>query len=194
MEAQPDRPARKRWNWWKIGFFVSLLAFEVAREIAVLANDRDASAGVLASVSSFSGFTAAEGRWVRIDGGDKLIPAAVRIECWQERGECTEASATANEGYFHAPTMETFKARFLPQAIEYENDNPVCAHYSVRIDLRLQKTFAVRERTSDKSPMCKGMERRMEMQLGDGFDATDNPLEGHFVPVLNIVIAIAKLF
>lgn len=44
------------------------------------------------------------------------------------------------------PTVVRFDARCSLEAVSYENGNPDCARYSVRIDLRLKKVIAVRDR------------------------------------------------
>lgn len=132
---------------------------------------------------STSGWTAAEGSWRRIDNGGKLIPTTARIECHQAEGECTEVSVHVDDDSVWSPDMETFKAQFTPDAITYDNNSPTCVHYSIRIDLKLRKVFGVRERTSNKSDLCKHLEQRIEMQLADGWDLNDKPMEGHFVPV-----------
>ena len=183
-----------RWNWWKIGFFVALIAFEIAREFAVLSFAEGASPSVLADVAHFGDYTTARGRWRRIDGGDRLSPTTVTIECRQDIGKCIEASTWVNDKFVGAPELDWFDADFKAEAISYENDLPKCAKYSVRIDLKLDKVFAVRERKEEaKDAACAKLERRIEMQLGDGFDAEDNSINDHFVPVFQIIAAVAKL-
>jgi hypothetical protein len=189
-----ELPRLKRLNWWKIGFFCALLAFEVTREIAVIEAAGGPTVSVLATVTSFNGWTTAQGSWRRIDGGGKLVPVAVRIECDRERGQCTEATVNVFDNSVSAPVVERFDARFTPDAISYENNSPICVHYSTRIDLRLEKVISVRQRTADKSEICNTMEQRVEMQLADGWDSTDDGLKGHFVPVLSLLRALLQLF
>lgn len=193
MDAQSaDAPTRKRRNWWKIAFFVALFAFEVAREMAVLASAQKPSIITLASVFTYNGWTVAEGLWTRIDGGEKLIPSLVRIECDQDQGECKEVSVNVYNQSVFAPHLSIYKAAFTPDSITYENTEPSCVRYNTRIDLKLKKTISVRERTANKSKACNHMERRMEMQLGNGWDLTDNSLKEHFVPVLSVLKAIIE--
>lgn len=184
-------PAKPRWNWWKIGFFIALFAFELTREYAVLAEAQGAMPNAFANVYGTEGYAAAQGQWTRIDGGDRLVPATVTIQCRQERGECIEVSTMVYDDYVSAPDVDLFRASFSPQAVTYENDIPECARYSVRIDLRLQQVLAARERKErPTNPACANMERRIEMRLADSNDSRPNALDGHFVPLIRIVAAI----
>jgi hypothetical protein len=189
-----DTPRSGRFNWWKIGFFVALFAFEVAREAAVLASAEEPSLVTKASVFTFGDWTVAEGRWRRIDGGEELVPTAVRIECYQDRGECTEVSVNVHDNSVWSPDMETFKAQFAADAITYENQSPTCVHYTIRIDRRLKKVIGVRERTEDKREECQRLEQRIEMQLGDGWEVSPNSLKGHFVPLFSLLASVLQAF
>jgi hypothetical protein len=197
MTEQSERAAQS-WRGgkgWKIAFFVALLAFEVAREWAVIASFQQPTLLVRARVFEWGGFVTAEGRWNRIDGGEALIPVAVRIDCRQDRQECVETTVQIWDGEVHAPDVTTFEARFSPDAVAYENNQPGCVRYFVRIDLKLKKVLNVRERKANDDPNCRLIERapRIEMQLGDGWTKVNNPLEGHFVPVLATVFAALRL-
>lgn len=191
MATVAETPKWRRLNWWKFGFFVALFAFEVAREIAVLASAARPMLMGHASVFTFGGWTAAEGRWRRIDGGEKLMPVLVRIECDKDRGDCIEVTVNVDENTVWSPDIGTFKAQFGPDAITYENKSPRCVDYTVRIDLKLQKVLAVRERKANVSD-CPKMEQRIEMQLADAWDLSENNLEGHFVPILSALRWVAS--
>ena len=186
-----DTPKKRRVNGWKVGFFVALFAFEVTREFAVLVSNEKPRLSAQAIVYEFKGWVTAQGRWVRIDGGVELLPVAVTIKCRPERGECIEATVNVNDMRVGVPEMTTYPAQFSPDAVVYNNTFPVCAHYRTRIDLRLKKVLSVRERTGDKSKLCEGTEERIEMQLADGWKP-ERPLEGHFLPVLQAVSAVAN--
>lgn len=189
-----DPPAKSRRNWWKVAFFVSLFALELAREIAVLAVAAGASPNASAIVFSLGGYVKAQGSWKRIDGGGPLMPTTVTIECRRETGKCVEASTSIHDEYVYAPELDWFDATFSQDAVSYENDSPACTRYSVRLDLKLQKVFAVRERKENAThPICANLERRMEMQLGDGFDSKRDTWGGHFVPILSAISALAKI-
>jgi hypothetical protein len=56
-----------------------------------------------------------------------------------------------SELYVYAPQLDWFDATFAADAVTYENNVPECARYSVRIDLKLSKAFAVRERKTAPS-------------------------------------------
>jgi hypothetical protein len=142
------------------------------------------------------GYTMAKGRWTRIDGGSPLLPGATLIQCDEERAQCVEATASMFDGYVSDPDVNTYDAKFTPDAINYENEGPICARYSVRLDLKLKKVFAVRERKplDPKFPQCRNLEQRMEMTLGDGYQKEEDPTRGHFVPVIKLLAGAFKLF
>lgn len=179
---------KRQRNWWKLAFFVALIAFEIAREIAVLASAQGAQPNTTARLINYGGYFRAQGSWRRIDGGGALVPGTVTIECQRETGRCLEASVMVSEQYVYAPEIDWFNARFSPDAVSYENDRPDCARYSVRLDLKMQKVFAVRDRKENPSnPNCANLERRIEMQLGNGFESSRTQLGGHFVPIIGAI-------
>lgn len=180
------RPGR---NWWKVGFILALLAFEVAREAAVLASAEKATPLVTAQVYTWGDNVTAQGTWTRIDGGDSLVPGTVKIECWRDSRRCLEASVMINKRRVFAPDLDWFDATFSPDSVTYQNDNPKCVKYSVRIDLQLKKAFAVRQRKDSVDPDCAYLENRIEMQITSG-EAWTDPLRGHFVPLLQLLGAV----
>lgn len=196
-DVETPRPSWwRRRNWWKIGFFVMLALFEIAREVAVIASDPPPNIATTAMVTSVMGSTSAKGRWKRLDGGTKLLPGATAIECQQDSGQCVEANISLYNGYWNEPDITTYDARFTSDAISYENDDPLCARYSVRVDLKLEKVFAVRERKpiAAQRPECKTLEPRIEMTLGNGVVEDESGLGGHFVPLLSAVVWLVKGF
>lgn len=187
----PDARPKSRRNWWKIAFFIALLAFELTREIAVLESAQGAQPNTNSHLFSYGGYVRTQGSWKRIDGGGALVPGTVTIECQRETGRCLEASVMVSKQYVYAPEIDWFDARFSPDAVSYENDRPDCARYSVRLDLKMQKVFAVRDRKENPSnPNCANLERRIEMQLGDGFESSRSQLGGHFVPIIGAIAAL----
>lgn len=187
---QPAESKRKR-NGWKIAFLVMLILFEIAREWAVIVSFQAAQPNATAHVFSSEGYTVAQGRWKRIDGGSPIVPSIVTIDCRRELGKCVEATTTMSELYVYAPQLDWFDATFAADAVTYENDVPECARYSVRIDLKLSKAFAVRERKSaPANPECAKLEPRVEMQMADGYDSAKNPADGHLVPVFAAIRAV----
>lgn len=66
-ESAESKSWLKRRNWWKIGFFVMLVAFEFMREIAVLSANSPPAISGNAFVSELGPFVMARGRWVRLD-------------------------------------------------------------------------------------------------------------------------------
>ncbi|MFX4087500.1 hypothetical protein ACKU27_20640 [Sphingobium yanoikuyae] len=194
-QSVPTGKVTKSRNWWKIGFFVALFAFEVTREIAVLEASAEIQPNTMYHLYNSSELVSAEGSWKRIDGGGKLIGSSVKIECWSEKGICLEAYANARDGFVYAPNIDWFDANFTREAVTYENTVPECASYSVRIDLKMKKVFAVRDKKPDaKGELCGPLEQRVEMQLADGYESKTEPLKGHFVPVLSVLATIIRSF
>lgn len=193
-----EAEVRKNWwqrrNWWKIGFFVMLVLFEFTREWAVLASNNNSRIAVAANVANVGTYTTATGQWVRTDGGGRLVPTAVLIECDQDRAECMEVSTHLATGYVGTPTIDRFQAQFAPDIISYENDNPRCAHYTVRIDLKLEKVIALRKRKDGPfEATCDLLEDRVEMTLADSSDQIEDPFEGHFVPLMSGLAGLVKM-
>lgn len=191
---QTEKPKARR-NWWKIGFFVALLAFEVTREIAVIEGSAEAQPNAYFSMFNAGTFATAEGSWKRIDGGEKLMPTTVRIQCWRDQGSCIEAYSSVMNGYFYPPDIDYFDAKFDGDAITYDNQSPKCASYSVRLDFKLKKVIAVRTKKPDApKPDCNVLsDGRVEMQLANSYEYR-NPAEGHFVPVISALGAILGWF
>lgn len=100
-----------------------------------------------------------------------------------------------SDGFVYAPELDWFDAEFAPDAVSYVNDVPNCVRYAVRLDLKMEKVIAVRDRKpSPTDARCSNMEQRIEMQLGDGYEPGKPALDGHFVPLFSIIAAMAKLF
>lgn len=186
-----NQPAKARRNWWKPAFFVVLIAFEIARESAVVSAAAGPVPNTFARIYSSDGFVTAEGTWKRIDGGGELVPSTVSIECRQQTGQCLEATTSIYDDHVFPPDLSYSRATFAEDSVSYVNDFPSCATYSVRIDLRMKKAFAVREKKANVSnPDCSRLEERIEMQLANGRDIKKDPLNGHFVPIFRLLSAI----
>jgi len=191
------KPPRKRRNWWKIGFFVMLIAFELAREVAVIGSDQQAQPNASKLVFTFDNgrYITASGRWKRSDGGDRLQPGTVTIECRRDRGQCVEAMVNSIDTSYFAPTLDWFDATFTDRGVRYVNDNAACARYEVVIDTVQKRAFATRERKPNPAnPMCKNLEDRIAMELGDGFEPVSDSLKGHSAPLFQIIIGVFKAF
>lgn len=184
-------------NWWKISFFimtifflVMLISLELMREIIVIDSKHYISMPMGTSTFQSGNTTFAYGSWVRTNTGPELVPAAIRIQCVLREQRCYEISSSVFEGTLTQPNFAWYPAIFSSDVITYENDDPMCVHYSVRIDLKQKAVFAVREIKvrANSNPSCKMMnlESRIEMKLGDGFKPY-NPTNGHFTPLLNFL-------
>lgn len=178
-------PTKRRFNWWKLGFFVMLVVFEVTREWAVVAQNEPIGVGATPFIGRLQNVVTAEGRWRRIDDGSSPLGInGVTIECWQNEGKCHEASVMAWDRSVSSPEMSTYDAKFTDDAVTYTNNDASCVAYSVRIDLKLKKVFGTREVKPDATdPNCARLERRIEMTFGNGYDLPDATRD-HFLPVL----------
>ncbi len=178
-------------NWWKWGCILSLLAFEGAREIIVM-QDKRARFHPTSQIFTLEGYTVAKGQWLRTDGGEALAPQLVKFQCDESRKECIGAGAMDFDGTVMHPEIDIFTATFSDGIISFTDDAPVCVFTHYRIDTKLEKAFAVREkRKNPEKPLlgsCDNMENRVEMTLGSSLDLPErSPTEGHFVPIASVL-------
>ena len=193
--ADDSASSLKRLNWWKISFFVTLLAFEIVREAFVISSSAEAQPNGLATVFRHGGYVAARGTWKRIDGGSHLSPVTASIDCREETGTCIEATTGMSEHYVYPPEIDIHRATFAADAVTFVNDVPDCARYTVRIDTELKTAFSVRQRKENPvNPRCKDIEERIEMQLADGFEFDPAKYDDHFLPLVRIVKVLTDLF
>ena len=108
-------------NWWKIAFFVSLVAFELAREFAVLSTSSRAYPSVTERVFRSGEYTNVEGRWLRTDGGEALVPQAIRIDCYASKLEYYEAGYQINGQSVSSVGFEIHAAEFTEGSISFVN-------------------------------------------------------------------------
>lgn len=182
-------------NWWKLAFFSALVAFEVAREIAVMGVNQSVSIGGSGDVLQFGDYVIAQGAWRRTDKGEHLSPVAISIECSSAAATCTEATATVMNLYLSPPDVSTYAAKFSENEIFYVNNNPACVRYTNKIDLQLNKVFTLREAKNTNEEVCKAIEPRVEMELTAGYKAgKPDPLEEHFLPVFSAVAYVLEAF
>jgi len=173
MTASPMTPeagGKAGRNWWKLAFFVALIAFEFTREIAVL-KAHQPMGGQMFSMGHYGSLIHAEGQWFRSDGGSPLLPGTVSIDCFQEWNTCIEsATILDNSGFISANTSTDLYEieRIDETGVTYVGD-ALCATYRARIDLQQKRVFATRTiKDGASGPMCSTLEKRLEMQLGDG--------------------------
>lgn len=192
-----DHAIKSRFNWWMLAFLVSLLAFEIMRELLVIAtNEPKVGDNLVIHGNDSLGYASARGQWVRSDGGSPILPGTVTIDCFKQENMCIEASSTYMPNSRSAPIfVETFKpTEFDASGVTYENDEPGCAKYTVRIDLAQKRVLATRTRKANSSmPNCAKLEERVAMELGSGFDQINsNWMSNHFLPVFNTIRAFNK--
>lgn len=182
-------PSFVRLNYWKIMFFIAIIAFEIAREMAVLFAYEPAKPNVYKSVYSVDGYIGAKGTWVRSGNGSPITPNAVTISCIKELSECVVATVNSfNKSYF-APDIQTFDAKFYPDGASYINDRPLCTTIKVYINTSQERVIASRIRKSGPLPKeeCEDeMESEVNMELSNP-PISHLDFDGHFVPLLNIL-------
>lgn len=100
-----------------------------------------------------------------------------------------------NELWVFEPNMQTFDARFTPDSITFADESAACATLKFRVDFAMKKVNAIREKKGhpDKGFPCEKMESRLDLTLADsGYDTPD--IGNHFVPVISLLLAVAKVF
>ncbi|MBJ7441542.1 hypothetical protein EPO44_18475 [bacterium] len=194
-----DEEGPKSWwhrrNWWKMGFFTALIAFEIAREIIVVQADAQAQPNVNFNLFRYQDFTAATGVWKRTDKNEKMTPTVIKIECEQSRGSCTMVDTHMNELWVFEPNIQTFDARFTSDSITFADESAACVTLKFRVDFAMKKVNAIREKkvNPDKGFPCDKMEDRLDLTLADsGYDTPD--IGEHFVPLISGLLAVTKLF
>lgn len=186
---------KRRPVWWIVALTITLIAFEIAREGWVMAENQPVVSGNLSIAGSASeGFVIARGTWKRSDNGSPMVPGATEIRCDKSLNICVEATSTvASESRYMFMSVDFFTpTEFSDSAVAYENDNPLCAKYAVRVDLAQKRVMATRERKENpKLEQCKDLEQRIAMELGDGHEALGNFkwMESHFLPIARLVRA-----
>jgi hypothetical protein len=194
-----DEEAPKSWwrrrNWWKMGFFTALIAFEIAREIIVVQADAQAEPNVNFNLFRYQDFTAAAGGWKRTDKDEKMTPTVIKIECEQSRGTCTMVDTHMYKLCVFEPNIQTFDARFTPDGITFADESAACTTLKFRVDFSMKKVNAIREKkvNPDKGFSCDNLEDRLDLTLADsGYDTPD--IGKHFVPLISALLTVAKLF
>lgn len=179
-----------------IALVISLTAFEVAREGWVIAENEPVFGGMFTLTGSADqGFVIASGTWKRSDEGSPMVPGVTEIRCLKYLDICIEATANVSAG---SRSMFMYMDLFSPtefsdSAVAYENDNPQCAKYSVRIDLAQNRVTATRARKENPElETCKTLEPRIAMELGNGYETVSNAkwMENHFLPLAKIARAL----
>lgn len=178
-----------------VALVISLIAFEIAREGWVIAENRPVSTGTFSLTGSASeGFVIANGTWKRSDGGARIVPGVTEIRCVKPMNLCIEATSIVPSGSnFMSMNVDLFiVSEFSDTAVTYRNDIPQCATYSVRIDLAQKRVTATRDRRPDPElESCKLMEPRVAMELRDGYEGLTDAkwMDDHFLPLVKMVRA-----
>ena len=178
----------ERRNWWKIGFWLALLAFEITREFAVVVSQSPPFLGGAFFIETVRpGRVIASGKWERIDGGEPILPVLTSIDCKQELGSCVIAETVLwDKDRIFPPNIETFSANFSDNAVTFVNDAAICVKYSVRLDLDLKKAISLREPLKGATgSICEAAKDRMEMRLVEPVRPSDwDDFGGHFLPIV----------
>lgn len=186
------RPRKVGVNWWKLAFFVTLILFEIAREWAVAASSATPIPNSMLMVNGSDSYASAQGSWKRADGGSKMVPGTVAIECRRNPDICIEASTMIYGDSVFAPEVDFFPATFAPGIVTYENDIPSCAKYSVTIDLKQEAVNALRVRKPNPdNANCVKLEPRVSMRLDNGYEGYDRDrFDDHFLPIFKFIDAV----
>lgn len=180
-------------NWWKIGFFIMLVLFEIAREWAVVATAEGAQPAAMKQIYGDRDYATAKGQWIRSDGGSPIVPSLVSIECQSATQKCIESSFWINDQYVFSPDISTYDAVFTSSSVSYFNDVPDCARYSVTINFIDDRAFATRTRKANpENKDCKLLESKVEMELRDSSSGDRDPLDNHFVPIFSLISSLAE--
>ena len=166
-----------------IAFLVLLIAFEVAREFAVVAAATPPKPGVVAAVTQRGENIEATGRWNRLGKGKQEVPTAVTIVCSSSKGTCIEATTNFydfNNKMVGPPLVEEFPATFSDNQITYLDDTASCYEATVSIDLELERVTSHREATPNNI-YCQGslLDPPSDESLTDGNVPVNDLLDGH---------------
>lgn len=161
-------PNKKTFNWWKLGFFLALFAFEFVREMFVF-NTIPKHPQILTMPSkpkiySGAGYSQAftDGEWSKSSDDsdfDKLFKTFSNIECMRETGECTEQNVIVitNEAGYVSLSLESDSYKidsFTDREVVYSGSSE-CYTYKVSINVALETTTAIKERTPlNTLPQC----------------------------------------
>ena len=177
-------------------FFVSLLVIEALREVMVIGDADEALPLVREELFTVGHYTVAQGRWVRTDKDELLVPQATRIDCYRDRGECFETGYNVfNGNSITTPGNSIHAAQFDASSIVFTDASASCVETTTRIDLTSRETYRVRSLKELPSigseELCDDLEleQRMELQLA-GYDHPSlkpDPLKGHFVPLASAI-------
>ena len=178
----------RRRNWWKIGFFVALFAFECAREIAVIEGASGAQPNVRFALDRYERYTNATGVWKRTDGGGNMSPAIIQIDCYESRGSCVVADVQMTQRDVFPPNISTVDAQFAPDSINFTVESG-CTNLTYRLDFKLNKVNAIREAkpvTNNNDALCNNIQERIDLTLVDSpksYEVT----KGNFLPIFSFV-------
>lgn len=192
-------------NLWLIAFVIALIAFEGARETAVIAM-ADAEAppriAVRKMIIATDDEIYAEGRWRRTDGGDPIYPSVTTVDCYREGGFCRVAEVVVPGDRVSPPIVTNYPARFDGGRVQYEM-GAGCVRYAVTIDAAAQVGLSIRTKLppEEQTPVidCDYAEDRIEMSLEDGYGAAFNDgfdaglPDGRFLPIARLARWIVNL-
>ncbi|WP_430414143.1 hypothetical protein [Parasphingorhabdus sp.] len=169
-----------------------MLILELTRELLVLASSQQPSLLVMKSIWQSENLVMAEGRWRRTDGGDRLIPNMVNIECDRRKGTCLVVDVTLSKQSVMPPEASFYSANFTENGATYSYTTN-CVVYDVTIDARADHATQIRRmrEKSEQTPLttCGVIDDRIEMALTSGWDSDlgDNELPEGFYPIVRLL-------
>lgn len=179
-------------NWWRMAFFIAVVAFEFAREQAVV-QANEPTTGNMYSLQGNGELVAAEGEWFRSDAGSPLIHNATSIQCSKETNSCIEATATLMTSGVRTAynSVSVYKVtRFTNESVEYTDESSLCAIYRVHMDLAQNRVTSTSVRKEGGDPLCSKMEASVPSELSDSIRHRENAgewMSGHFLPLLRLI-------
>lgn len=183
---------RNSGNWWRGAFILALVAFEFAREEAVV-QANEPTTGNLFSLQSSGELVSAEGEWFRSDAGSPLVRNSTVIQCNRSTNTCTEGSAALST----SPTRSAFESvdeytnvQFSADAVDYMDDSSVCMIHRVHIDIAQQRVTSTSTRKESTVPFCAKLEANVASELSDSIRHRENAgewMSGHFLPLLRLI-------
>jgi len=189
MSAESVKKSR---NWWKLAFFAALVAFEFAREEAVVEANEPTN-GNLFDFQSNEDSVFVQGQWFRSDSGSPLVPNSTAIQCNRETMLCIEASASVfgNSPRSAYTSISTYAiADFTDTSLDYVDESPICVVQRVHFDLVQKRVTATTEKKETTEKFCTNIEGHMARELSDVLRWHQNDgdwMHGHFLPLLRLI-------
>ena len=205
-------------NWWKIGFFLALFAFELVREVAVVsaashAHPEASGRGILNVTSDArqrgNEWVRARGAWKRIDAKvavisppsgiwdpiyaeSKIIPGITTIECHKEMNKCFVSSVEIHRDIVSYPKIGIYESKFTERYVTYTDYSPLCYNYIIKIEFNSDKISAFGHRKNFENSDCAQVLEEVRLAFFQGEVSGGGGPDGHFVPIISTAATIVS--